>query len=141
MVAVLEAWCKDRLAPLALRLALGFVCAYHGYLKIMAAGGTSWSPGLATGWQLFLSWGEFVAGLAILVGFHCRWFAALALGLTAGSLIWWQGRNILRLSFRTLEPTVLIMVVGLAILLLGAGEISLDGRSGKGSSVRAAKKK
>ena len=34
-----EAFCKEKLGPLALRLALGLVCVWHGYLKIMAGGG------------------------------------------------------------------------------------------------------
>ena len=41
-----EVFFRDKLAPLALRLALGTVFAAHGYAKIMANGGTAWTSGL-----------------------------------------------------------------------------------------------
>jgi uncharacterized membrane protein YphA (DoxX/SURF4 family) len=47
---VFETFFKEKLGPLTLRLALGSVCLYHGYVKIMAQGGTAWTSGLATGW-------------------------------------------------------------------------------------------
>ena len=136
-----EAYCKEKLAPLTLRLALGLVCAYHGYLKIMAAGGTAWAPGLATGWQVLIAWGEFTAGLAILVGFRCRIAATAILALTVGPLAWWQGWNLFHLPLRTLEPVATLLLAGLALLFLGAGELSLDARAfGKPAGGRATKK-
>ena len=102
-----EAICKDKLAPLMLRLALGLICVTHGYLKIMATGGTNWQPGMAVGWQLVIAWAEFTAGVFILVGFHCRPAAV-----------------------------VVVVLMGLALLLLGAGELAV-GRGGG----RAAKKR
>jgi uncharacterized membrane protein YphA (DoxX/SURF4 family) len=138
---VLDHWCKDKLGPMVLRLALGLVCIYHGYLKIMAAGGTAWLPGLPVGWQFLIAWGEFSAGLAMLVGFHCRVAAAMVLSLMSGTLIWWQGWNVLHLPIHTLEPTILLSLVGLALLFLGAGELSLDGRlAGKKGAGKALKK-
>jgi uncharacterized membrane protein YphA (DoxX/SURF4 family) len=134
---VFEAFCKEKLGPLALRLALGLVCVSHGYLKIMAAGGTAWFPGLPVGWQVVIAWTEFAAGLAILVGFRCRWAATAVLVLTAGMLIWWHGLNIFRLPLRTLEPTILLLLMGLALLFLGAGELSIDARSGGGGGFAA----
>ena len=122
-----EALCKEKLAPLVLRLALGLICVSHGYLKIMAAGGTNWYPGMALAWQLFIAWGEFASGLAILVGFRCRLFATLAVAITGGTLAWWQGWSLLRLPIRTLEPTLLILLIGCALLLLGGGALSIDG--------------
>ena len=124
-----EAICKDKLAPLMLRLALGLICVTHGYLKIMATGGTNWQPGMAVGWQLVIAWGEFAAGLAVLVGFRCRLFAALAIVIVAGTLTWWQGWGVLRLPIRSLEPTLLVLFIGGALLLLGGGELSVDGKS------------
>lgn len=138
-----ESFCKEKLGPLALRLAVGFVCVYHGFLKIMAAGGTAWSPGLAVGWQLLLSWGEFAAGLAILFGLYCRLAAAAVLTLTVSSLLLWQGWNTFQLPLRSLEPFILLLLVSLALLFVGPGELSLDRRSGGGgkpSSGRMPKK-
>jgi len=138
---VFDAFCKDKLGPLALRLAVGLACVWHGYLKIMAGGGTAWYPALPVAWQLFLAWTEFAAGLAILVGFRCRWAAAAVLGLTAGSLIWWHGLTLFRLPLRTLEPSILFLLMGLALLFFGAGEFSIDGRmAGGGSAAKPAKR-
>lgn len=140
---VFETFCKDKLAPLTLRLALGLVCISHGYLKIMAAGGTTWFPGLPTGWQLLIAWGEFAAGLAVLVGFRCRWAALVILATTAGTLILWQGWNLFHLPVRSLEPTFLLLLSGLALLFLGGGELSVDARAGGGGGLapKPAKKK
>jgi hypothetical protein len=115
---VFEAVCKDKLAPLVLRLALGLFCVSHGYLKIMSAGGTKWYPEIPVGWQLAIAWGEFASGLAVLVGFRCP-----------GTLAWWQGWNLVRLPLRSLEPTLLVLLTGSALLLLGGGDLSVDGRS------------
>jgi uncharacterized membrane protein YphA (DoxX/SURF4 family) len=131
---VFETYCREKLGPLALRLALGSVCVYHGFLKIMVAGGTTWYPGLATGWQVLIAWGEFSAGLAILVGFRCRIAAVLVLAVTAGTLGWWQGWNVFKLPLLTLEPFLMILLTGLAVLFLGAGELSVDGRGSKKAS-------
>ena len=128
-----EAFCKEKLGPLALRLALGLVCVWHGYLKIMAGGGTAWYPALPVGWQVLIAWTEFAAGLAILVGFRCRWAVAAILVLTVGMLAWWYGFDIFRLPLRTLEPTVISLLMGLALLFLGAGELSIDARSAGGA--------
>src|SRR5204862_541263 len=69
---MLEAYCREKLGPLALRLALGLVCVYHGFDKIMASGGTHWTATLPAGWQLAIAWGPFTAGVAILAGLRCR---------------------------------------------------------------------
>jgi uncharacterized membrane protein YphA (DoxX/SURF4 family) len=132
---MMDAFCKEKLGPLALRLALGLVCVYHGFLKIMQAGGTSWYPSWPVGWQLLIAWGEFGSGLAILLGFRCRIAASVVLVLTVGTLAWSQGRNLFELPLRSLEPTLLLLLTGLALLFLGAGQLSVDARSG-GKSFR-----
>jgi uncharacterized membrane protein YphA (DoxX/SURF4 family) len=140
---VIEAFCKDKLAPLSLRLALGLVAAYHGFLKIAANGGMSWAPGLGVGWQLVIAWGEFVAGVAVLFGFRCRVAAAAVVLLTTGTLLWWYGWALLRLPLASLEPTLLFLLLGVSLVLLGAGELSLDGKTGGLSkpSVKLSRKK
>lgn len=137
---MLEAFFKDKLGPFTLRLALGLVCVYHGFLKIMVEGGTAWNPGLSLGWQLALSWGEFAGGLAILAGLCCRWAATLILVVTAANVAVSQGWAVFRLPLRNLEPLILIALIGLSVLFLGAGELSLDKRGGKSSSSKAPRK-
>jgi uncharacterized membrane protein YphA (DoxX/SURF4 family) len=140
-VTVFEAFCKETLGPLSLRLALGLVCVYHGYVKIMATGGTTWAPGLAVGWQLLIAWGEFFAGLAVLVGFRCRVAALVGLTLTAGTMIWWQGWKLLETPLWNVEPTFMVLLTGLSLLFLGAGELSVDGRIGGGAGDKPTRKK
>jgi uncharacterized membrane protein YphA (DoxX/SURF4 family) len=135
--AVFEKWMKEKLAPMTLRLALGLVCVYHGYLKIMASGGTAWNPAWPVGWQLALAWGEFCAGVAILVGFRCRLAAAVVLAITLGTFLWQQGWSVWKLPINTLEPILFLLLIGLSLLFLGAGELSVDGR-GRGRSFGAA---
>lgn len=136
-----EAYCREKLAPLALRVALGFVCVYHGFVKIMATGGTTWSPNLPVAWQLVIAWGEFAAGLAILVGLYCRLAALVMLAVTAGTWFWWQGWDLFTLPLATLEPFLVLVLAGLALLFLGAGELSLDARGGRrGGPVRFPRK-
>jgi uncharacterized membrane protein YphA (DoxX/SURF4 family) len=132
---VIEAFCKDKLGPFVLRLALGLFCVYHGYVKIMANGGTTWNPSLTVGWQLLVAWGEFASGLAILLGFRCRLAAGTVLFLLIGLLIWTQGWHVWRLPVQSLETTALLFLTGMALLFVGAGELSLDQR-GAGRAVR-----
>jgi uncharacterized membrane protein YphA (DoxX/SURF4 family) len=130
---VFEAFCKEKLGPLALRLAVGLFCIYHGYLKIMAAGGTAWYPSWPVGWQVLIAWAEFGAGLAILLGFRCRIAATVVLFLTAGVLLWSEGWKVLHLPLRSLELTLLLFLTVMALLFLGAGELSVDAHGGKSS--------
>jgi uncharacterized membrane protein YphA (DoxX/SURF4 family) len=132
--SVFESFFKEKLGPLALRLALGSACAYHGFLKIMAHGGAWWTSGMPTGLQLALAWGEFVSGVAILLGFYCRANAANVLAITLGTLAWFHGWGMFHLPLRLLEPVIMTLLVGLSLLFQGAGDWSLDARGGSGSS-------
>lgn len=141
-IAVFESYCKEKLAPLTLRLALGLACLYHGFLKIQASGGSAWAPSLPAGWQFLIAWGEFVAGLALVFGCHCRLGAGLALVINIWSFLWWQGWSGLHLPLRSLEPFVLVVLIGLSVVFLGAGGLSLDARSGvRPTFAKAGKKK
>jgi uncharacterized membrane protein YphA (DoxX/SURF4 family) len=133
-----EAFFRDKFGPLVLRLALGFVAIYHGYLKIAANGGTAWMPGVPVGVQLLLSWGEFAAGVAILAGYRCRLAASIYLLLSVGLLVHVHGAHVVRLPLRTLEPLLLTTLLALGIASIGAGEWTLS--SASGSSVSASSK-
>jgi uncharacterized membrane protein YphA (DoxX/SURF4 family) len=127
---VFTAFCKDWLGPLSLRLALGLVCVYHGFLKIRSDGGAAWSPSWPVGWQLVVSWGELIAGLAILLGFRCRLAALTMLSITVGSFVVVQGKNTFHLPLAVLETTLMFGLVGLSVLFVGAGNLSVDGWGG-----------
>jgi uncharacterized membrane protein YphA (DoxX/SURF4 family) len=137
---MIEAYCREKLGPLMLRLALGMVCVYHGFLKIMAAGGTAWAPGLGTAWQVALAWGEFTAGVAALARFRCRAAATVALACTGGQVLWTYGWELFRLPLKSLEPILIVLLMGLALLFLGAGDLAVDGRS-RGGFARAGRKR
>lgn len=126
---VFEVFFREKIAPLVLRLAVGLVGIHHGFLKIMADGGTTWTSGMTTFWQLVVAWGEFAAGLAILLGFRCRIAATLMLALTAGTLLWWQGWHVFHLPIATLEPTLLLLLMALSLVFIGGRDLSLDGRA------------
>jgi uncharacterized membrane protein YphA (DoxX/SURF4 family) len=125
---VFESYCREKLGPLALRVALGLLCVYHGYLKIEMAGGTHWYPGIPVGWQFAIAWTEFAAGIGILVGFRCRLCAAVIVVMTCGTVAWFQGWSIFHASLRIIEPTFLVFLTGLAVLFMGAGDLSIDGK-------------
>lgn len=128
-----EAFLKEKLGPLALRLALGSYCAYHGFLKIMNHGGAWWTTGMPTWMQLSMAWTEFGSGLAILLGFYCRANAGNVVSVTIGTLAWFHGWNTFRLPMATLELPIMLLLLELSVVCIGAGDISLDARRSGGS--------
>ena len=128
---------REKIGPFVLRLALGLVCVYHGFAKIQANGGTNWAPELGTGWQLAIAWGEFSAGLAILVGLYCRWAAGVILLVTVGTLAWFQGKALFSQSLASLEPRFLVVLCSLALVCLGGGSWAVSSPA----SGKAARKK
>jgi uncharacterized membrane protein YphA (DoxX/SURF4 family) len=138
-----EAYCRENLGPLLLRVALGAVCVARGYLKIMVSGGTAWAAGLSTFWQLVISWGEFTAGVAILAGFRSRWAAAVVMALSVGTQVWWYGWGVFDRPLPDLEGELILLLMALTLVCLGGGGLSLDAR-GKGARpapARAGKKR
>ena len=130
-----DAFLKEKLGPLSLRLALGSFCAYHGFLKIMSHGGAWWTTGMPTWMQLSMAWTEFGSGIAILLGFFCRANAGNMISVTIGTLVWFHGWNTFRLPINTLELPILLLLMELSVVCLGAGDISIDAR--RGSSGRS----
>lgn len=135
-----ETFFRDRLAPLTLRLALGLVCVYHGFMKIMANGGLTWHLNMPRSYQMAVAWGEFAAGLAILLGLRCRWAAAAALAVLGYTQFYQHGWDVLQQPIRTLEPLLVLLLTGLALLFLGGGELSLDARGASSASPSPKKK-
>jgi uncharacterized membrane protein YphA (DoxX/SURF4 family) len=100
----------------------------------MAHGGAFWTSGMPTWLQMAIAWGEFGCGLAILLGFYCRYSAAGVLGVTFATLFWFHGWGMLHLPLKLLEPVIMLVLVSVALVFFGAGELSLDGRGKGGSS-------
>jgi uncharacterized membrane protein YphA (DoxX/SURF4 family) len=138
-----ETYCRENVGPLLLRVALGLVCVAHGYLKIMAGGGTAWVGGLSTFWQLLIAWGEFTAGVAILAGFRCRGAAAGVLALSVGTQVWWHGWGVFRQPLEALEGELILLLMALTLVCLGGGGLAVDARKGGGRAapMRPAKKR
>ena len=140
-----EAYCREKLGPLVLRLALGLVSVLEGYQRIKRDGGTAWTTDLPPTWQLAISWGEFTAGVAILAGFRCRWAAAAVLVLLVGQQVWWHGWGMLDQSLPRLEWLGIVLLMGLSLLFLGGGGLAVDARGAGGrgalSTGRAGKKR
>jgi uncharacterized membrane protein YphA (DoxX/SURF4 family) len=111
-------------------MALGLVCIYHGFAKIQANGGTNWAPDLHVLWQLAIAWGEFGAGMAILVGLYSRWAAAAALVISTGTLVWFQGVRLFSQPIASLESRFLIMFCSVALLCLGGGAWAVSASHG-----------
>jgi uncharacterized membrane protein YphA (DoxX/SURF4 family) len=132
-----DALLKDKLGPLTLRIALGSYCLYHGFLKIMHHGGAWWTTGMPTWMQLMTAWTEFGSGITILLGFFCRANAGNAISVTVGTMAWFHGWNALHLPLSSLELPLLIVLMEVALVCIGPGDISIDARWAKGGSKRS----
>jgi putative oxidoreductase len=129
------------LAALILRLGLAAVFITMGYMKITMDNGTNWDRefGLPASTQALVAWGEFVGGIALALGFLTR-LAALgiavvmigAIATVTGKLefIHIEIRPGVEGGFDYTKPgyayNVAIIAMCLALVLLGAGLLSLD---------------
>jgi hypothetical protein len=51
-------------------------------------------------------------------------------------MAWWYGWELFRLPLPKLEPVVVVVLMGLALLLLGAGELAVGRGGGRGAKKR-----
>ncbi len=130
MVALYVEW-----APVALRIALGFVFLAHGYPKLFkdfkgTAGflaGIGFRPGAL--WALVLGSAEFFGGLALLLGFASRIAAGLLIiSMTVATLLKifvWKV-PFTKGSEAGWEFDASLLAGLIAVFLLGSGTLSLD---------------
>jgi putative oxidoreductase len=133
---------KLNLVLLILRLSLGVIFIYHGLEKITGpSGGAGWvtdmygrRPELQvpttltfTGIQLAVSWGEFIGGVALLVGLLTRLAALGMIIIQAGAIILVTGaRGFSPETGAGYEYNIALLAMCLSLLILGAGKWSVD---------------
>src|SRR5438874_7605251 len=118
------------LAPLVLRLALSFFFVFQGMSKLGPENGwgSRWDEGLPAAAQVPIAWGEFLGGVALLLGFLTRIMALTLGGILTGSVFAMHGSGGFdpRNQALGLEYTVSLTIVCIALALLGGGVVGLD---------------
>ena len=114
---------------LVLRVFLGMIFIYHGLPKLMMPGkmakGMGWSSASVAVLGLF----EFLASLALILGFYAE-IGAIVIGLVMLGALWHKMFK-WNVSFFAMDKTgwefdFMLLGASIAVLLLGAGGISLD---------------
>ena len=127
-----------------LRVVLGVIFAYHGYLKLFVAGGL---PGTAAFFAqvgipmanvsaVVVAFAEFVGGLFLIFGVVTRWTTLVLIFemLVAFFMVHWK--NGLLVSKGGYE-FVIVLLAGLVVLLVnGAGALSLGKKLFKSRSLQ-----
>jgi putative oxidoreductase len=124
------------LAPLVLRLTLALIFVTSGYTKIVQA--FPLTEKLSLGVQTAVGWGEFLCGLALLVGLLSRVAAAGIIVIMVGAIaLVTGGYDLIPMDFGPGNQGLNMKVGGqalnfaviglaLALILLGSGMFSLD---------------
>ncbi len=118
---------------LLLRLALAAIFVYHGFSKIRAPSGMAQGIGWPVWLVFLLGLGEFVSGVLSLIGFLVEiagiYFAIVMLGAIYYKIFKWD------IGFAPIDKLgwefdLIILGAALGLLLLGAGNISVDALMG-----------
>lgn len=123
--------CCEKLKPYAgvfLRLGLGVIFAYHGFEKVFGAGtssGTAWNPGMPVVLQAMVAWGEFLGGVAILLGFLTELAALGIIIIMAGAVLTVTGKNGFNMMTGGFEYNFVLIMMCLALIATGAGPLSI----------------
>ena len=115
-------------AGLFLRIGLGVIFTYHGYPKVFgpeAALGTAWNPGMPVILQVMVSWGEFLGGLAFLLGFLTCWAALGIIIIMAGAIVTVHGKNGFGMGGGGFEYNFVLISMCLALMATGPGPFAL----------------
>ena len=139
-------------APLLLRLALGSVFIGHGAQKLFGWwGGQGFEAtarfmekqvGFAPGPVLaaLAGGGEFFGGILLVLGLATR-FAAAQAAFIMGVAIWTTHRSAFFAHDDGMEYPLTLLVVALALVLTGAGALSIDSRLAGSSTIAPAARK
>ena len=117
-------------AGLLLRLGLGVIFTYHGYSKVFGAEtawGTAWNAhGMATWMQVIVAWGEFLGGIAFLVGFLTCWAALGIIIIMSGAIAMVHFKNGFNMMNGGFEYNYALIMMCLALMASGPGPLSLS---------------
>jgi putative oxidoreductase len=131
---MLQSFAMRTLLPIILRATLAVVFIYHGLEKVTpdSGYGIRWMPapadgsaGLPMGLQLAVAWGELLGGVAIALGLLTRIAALGIIGIMAGAIVTVTGHTFSLLN-KGFEYNFVLIMVALALIITGAGTLSLD---------------
>ena len=113
---------------LVLRIFLGVIFIYHGWPKMKTPSGMAKGMGWSSGIVIFLGLVEFLAGLALILGFYAE-IGALITGLIMLGALYHKMFK-WKISFFAMDKTgwefdFILLGASIVILFLGAGNISL----------------
>jgi len=131
---------RDKVGPLAFRLALGLICLVHGFSKVRLSGGSAWHASLPAQWQMAIAWVELVGGLMVLLGMQCRYAAGALVLVMIGETILNYGWDLWQFPTREWETTLVHLLLAIGVAGIGGGEWILDlkfGGTGKTAKRRA----
>jgi putative oxidoreductase len=121
---------RNVLAPLVLRLALAFFFAFQGMSKLGPDNGwgSNWHPKIHTPVQILIAWGQFLGGVALLLGFLTRLMALTLGGILIASIMAAHGAGGFDIRNRGVgfEYSVALLAVCAGVALLGGGSVALD---------------
>jgi putative oxidoreductase len=133
-----DAFVKNTLTALLLRLALAAIFIFHGLNLVNGEGnglGATWMNAMAEKQgqapapapvQLAVAWGQLIGGLALALGFLTRLAALGIIAIMAGAIAtvhWPNGFDITKGGY---EYNMLIIVVCLTLVLTGGGNVAVD---------------
>lgn len=117
---------RDKIGPLAIRLALGMICLVHGFAKIRISGGSAWHGTLPGHWQLVIAWAELLGGLMVVLGMQCRYAAGTLVLVILSQTILDYGWNIWQFPMKEWETTLVYLLLAVGLAGVGGGEWILD---------------
>ena len=118
---------------LALRVFLGIIFIYHGMPKLMMSGKMAKGMGWSSGSIVLLGLVELLAGLSVILGFYTEISALLIIIVMLGALFHKMFKW--NIPFSAMDKMgwefdLILLGAAIALLLIGAGSISLDAMFG-----------
>ncbi len=116
------------------RIITGFLFLYHGYLKIgmgqdaVTGFFTKVNIPMPEVMALLVTYGEIIAGIALIIGIYTHWAAKLAAVIILGAIYFVHLQNGYDGSKGGYEYQLLILGACLLIATTGAGKYSLDAK-------------